>query len=387
MDLHLCEGAACWAIAALAIGAVLAMASGPATLSESTEEAKVGDYTLRGPYTQGNLAVFLILGKEELPGKTFLTLSEALEQKKAVVHETGNVSELSVENLSEDADLFVQSGDIVKGGQQDRLLAVDLILAPKSGRVPIKSFCVEAGRWHRRGVEGVAAFASSPTSAPSRELRRSAKLVVVAGAFPNVSAPAGAGGAPSGGEPQQATRNVSGQGATEGQSKVWQEVALLQAKLGANLHANVRSRMSASSLQLSVEHEKVQEAVKECVAKLEHVVDSTPDAIGYAFAINGQVNSAEVYCSHRLFLQIWPRLLKASALEAVAERLPKGEVKPVGLEAVRAYLADAEKGNTATQDVTPRVRLHVVDNAQTLFLETRDRDQNEVWVHRSFVRK
>src|SRR5437868_5974041 len=43
-----------------------------------------------GPFTHDNLAVFLLHGPDVLPGRTFLTLQEALEQKKAVVHETSN---------------------------------------------------------------------------------------------------------------------------------------------------------------------------------------------------------------------------------------------------------------------------------------------------------
>ena len=35
--------------------------------------------------------------------------------------------ELSIENVSSE-EVYVQSGDIVKGGQQDRMMAVDLIL-------------------------------------------------------------------------------------------------------------------------------------------------------------------------------------------------------------------------------------------------------------------
>ena len=49
----------------------------------------------------------------------------------------------------------MQSGDIVKGGQQDRVLTVSLMLPPKSGRIPIASFCVEQGRWPARGKEDV----------------------------------------------------------------------------------------------------------------------------------------------------------------------------------------------------------------------------------------
>src|SRR5262249_42685987 len=104
------------------------------------------NYTISGPYSHKNLTIFLLHGENQKAGKSPLTLQEAMAEKKVIVHETGNVNELSIENVS-DEEVYVQSGDIVKGGRQDRVLAMDLIVPPKSGKMPIESFCVEHGRW------------------------------------------------------------------------------------------------------------------------------------------------------------------------------------------------------------------------------------------------
>ena len=71
-----------------------------------------------------------------------LTLEEALTSGVAQVRETSDVNSLEIENLG-DTPVFVQAGEIVKGGKQDRTLMVSLLLPPKSGRVPIasKAFC------------------------------------------------------------------------------------------------------------------------------------------------------------------------------------------------------------------------------------------------------
>ena len=58
------------------------------------------DYRLEGPFTQDNLTVFLIHGKDKIKGATFLTLQEALVQRKVIVRETRSVNELSIENIS-----------------------------------------------------------------------------------------------------------------------------------------------------------------------------------------------------------------------------------------------------------------------------------------------
>ncbi|HYP02628.1 MAG TPA: DUF6569 family protein, partial [Pyrinomonadaceae bacterium] len=139
---------------ALAAGGTTAAAGGgggralttPQAKGQATENnAAVTDYKISGPYTHKNLAVFLIHGKDKLAGKSFLTLHEALRQRKVVVYETKNVNELAIENLSRYEEVYVQSGDIVKGGQQDRMLGVDLIVPPRSGKISISAFCVESG--------------------------------------------------------------------------------------------------------------------------------------------------------------------------------------------------------------------------------------------------
>src|SRR5204863_7390295 len=109
-------------------------------------------YRLEGPFTQGNLSVFLVHGKDKIKGQTFITLQEALVQRKVIVRETREVNSLSIENVSSE-EVYVQSGDIVKGGQQDCMLVTDLILPPHSGKIAIGAFCVENRRRSRRGKE------------------------------------------------------------------------------------------------------------------------------------------------------------------------------------------------------------------------------------------
>src|SRR5580698_8913098 len=106
---------------------------------------------ISGPYSHENLGIFLIHGADAFNGSRFIALEEAFEQACVGVHETGTVGQLEIENLSGTLDLYIQAGDVVKGGRQDRTLGVDFVLPAKSGRVAVPSFCVESGRWHRRG--------------------------------------------------------------------------------------------------------------------------------------------------------------------------------------------------------------------------------------------
>ncbi len=117
--------------------------------------AKAPDgFRVSDPIVHENLAIYFIHGKSEA-GKVPLTLEEAMAKGFVRVRETSNVNQLEIENLGAE-EVFVQSGDIVKGGKQDRTLMVSLVLPPKSGSVPIASFCVEEGRWSPRGREDAA---------------------------------------------------------------------------------------------------------------------------------------------------------------------------------------------------------------------------------------
>jgi hypothetical protein len=332
---------------------------------------------MSGPYSHKNLAIFLVHGADQRQGKTPMTLQEAMERNLVVVHETGDVNNLAIENLS-DEEVYIQSGDIVKGGRQDRVLAMDLIAPPKSGKIQIASFCVEHGRWSGRGAESAAEFGSSKKTLNSKELKIAAKH-------------------------------------SASQQEVWDKVERTQAKLSAGVAAadaapakpvpeagggggragsetqaadfSVASRQSPSSLQLSLENENLKQVVEEYVKKLSPIIEGKNDVIGYVFAINGQINSADVYSSNALFKKLWPKLIESSATEAVGE-FEKGKTytQPQS-DAVKAFLTDAESGKADEKEVTSRVISVKRETEKNLLFETQDRSRNKTWLHRNYLAK
>ena len=170
-------------------------------------------------YTYKNLSIFLIHGKDESKKSNIMTLQEAMERKLFVVYETSKVNELEVENLSKEFDVFIQSGDIVKGGKQDRVLAVSIIIPARSGRVKIEAFCVESGRWTKRGNEDAGKFTSSNDRIVTKELKIAAN-------------------------------------AARSQQEVWNQVSDAQARLSKNVGGDGQAGTSSSSLQLSLENKQ-----------------------------------------------------------------------------------------------------------------------------------
>lgn len=306
------------------------------------------EYRLEGPFTQGNLSVFLIHGKDRIKGQMFLTLEEALIQKKVIVRETREVNRLTIQNISTE-EVYVQSGDIVKGGAQDRMLVVDLILPARSNEIPISAFCVEKGRWSQRGNESSAVFSSSANSVASREVKLAAKV-------------------------------------KSSQSEVWREVGVAQDKLSANVGGRVNGNASPSSLQLALEHKDVQKTTESYIKNLSGIIEGKSDVIGYVFAINGKVNSADVYASSALFKKLWPKLLKASAIEAVAELRRDEKFEAPKASDVRGLLDDS-KGKEEQKDVSGRVQMITRESDGNVSFETRDRAKGDAWVHRNYIKK
>jgi hypothetical protein len=315
-------------------------------LARQDDPVTQSNYRLSGPYTHKNLTVFLIHGKDQ-SNKTFLTLQEALAQKKVAVYETKDVNELAIRNLS-NQDIYVQAGDIVRGGDQDRMISVDFIVPPKSGRMPIAAFCVESGRWNKRGKEENASFGSSENAAPNG-LKLAAK-------------------------------------SEKSQQAVWDNVKVVQASLSQNVGASVNAVVSASSMELSMEDAKVKETSAGYINTLSGLLQSRSDVIGYVLAINGKVTSADVYASHALFAKLWPKLLKSNAVEAIAA-LNDAEHKPVTSETVQGFLAESEKATAEAKDVTPRVRMVTREDDKNIFSETQDRQQKDGYIHRNYMRK
>ena len=170
------------------------------------------------------------------------------------------------------------------------------------------------------------------------------------------------------------------------QSEVWREVSVAQDKLSRNVDGSVTKNDSPSSFQLTLENDNVQKTADDYVKSLSAIVNDKPDVIGYVFAINGQVNSADVYASNALFKKLWPKLLKASAIEAVAEFRGDEKFAPPKPAEVQSLLDDS-KAEEKQKDVTPRTQVITRESAGNVSFETRDRSKGDALVHKNYIKK
>ncbi len=84
----------------------------------------------------------------------FLNLAQAMKNSRFRITEKkpygrsddhGAVNSLTIQNKSQDT-VFLMTGDVVRGGNQDRVLAMDMVVPPRT-ITDIPVFCVEHGRW------------------------------------------------------------------------------------------------------------------------------------------------------------------------------------------------------------------------------------------------
>ena len=272
-----------------------------AIASENITTEQSGRFKILGPFTHRNLALYLVKGKDVIRKTKFVTLEQALKDEKVTVGETGNVRSLVISSMYAEEYVFIQAGDIVKGGKQDRTLSTDLIIPPGEKKMPLQSFCVESGRWQARGTEKVDKFSMSSNQVASRDLRVASRY-------------------------------------RKSQQEVWNNAEELQEKLSNNVGKSVKSPVSSSSLELTLGNKDVRKHAEDYVNALGDIIKDRKHIIGFVFAINGQLNTAEVYGSEDLFSRLWPKLLRTAAVEAFAELKKDKYFRPPSTKAAAVFL-------------------------------------------------
>ncbi len=349
---------------------------------------------ITAPDAHENLSIFLVRG-QSAEGPTPATLEEALAKGTVVVHETGNVRELKIENTGSEP-VFIQFGDLVKGGQQDRVLTTSLLLPPRSGRIAIGAYCVEQGRWNSRGKEDVTKFSASNAQLFSRKAKVAIARAPVAATETRPAAPAERGtwrdglsaeplinqARPSAPDTQRIIQERRPRGPS-GQGEVWESVSSAQNLLAARLAAPMASEQSKTSLQLTLENERLKRAQEAFVTALEQKGAADDDVIGVVIAINGSVTSADIYPSNGLFRKMWPKLVRAAATEALVHPAKDAPKAAPSIADVEKFMAATESSEAQTRALGDIAQHETRESADVLKVEARTSDG--LWIHRNFL--
>jgi hypothetical protein len=248
------------------------------------------------PVTLDDLTLFPIFASEQKDPGPITTLAAALSAGLAEVREVGatqgvdspssrhhqrvagpTVNTLVIAN-SGDTPIYVLAGTVVKGGNQDRQIAQDFVVAARS-TVPVDAFCVEQGRWtgEREGVG-------------------------TRGKFEAVE--------------QLASAKVRAAGQYESnQGEVWSEVAKVNKAHGKNA-ASGTLMASLDDAELKGQRAGLSKRIADALAKAR----PSDELVGMAYAVNGQVRGLRWFASHQLFELFQGTLVNTAASDVLTAR-------------------------------------------------------------------
>jgi hypothetical protein len=235
------------------------------------------------PIRHENLEIHLLIGPSVPPD--YLTLAEGCSLQIVEIFETGRVGRLAVWNKSTDRPLFIQVGELLKGGLQDRTVATDLVLDPGEKYDGLPSYCVERARWSKRQAEDHTKFTPSQEFVSTKPLRKSVE--------------------------QRAD-----------QAEVWAAVSKAQLDMASAVPGYTESEASPSSYKLSLEDAALQKNVEEWFHVIHERSPLDEKTVGVAVTINGRLEKIDWYGHAQVFRQLWPGLLRAAILEALLEKRP-----------------------------------------------------------------
>ena len=204
-------------------------------------------------------------------GDEFYLLDKSIKDGTLEIKEigSGNVNTLKIKKNDSKLPVFIMAGEIVQGAKQDRTISNDLVLGKDSKTYDVAVYCVEQGRWENRSEK----FDSAGVMG-SQKLRSAV------------------------------VQNKS-------QSEVWNEVSKKNRSLGAS--------SSTSNYRASYSDSKYKDKAESYVNHFIKMADENNDYVGAIVEIDGQVANMDLFTNHDLFAELWPKLIKSYAQDAIDE--------------------------------------------------------------------
>lgn len=345
------------------------------------EDLVVGD-----PVVFGNLTIFPVASKSPKNEDRFITLDEGLKTGTVEIVEKsaapprnqgqaerpadgdpfsestlsldgGNdVNELMVINRSE-KPLYLMPGEIIVGGNQDRTIGEELVVAPDGQPIPLNVFCVEHARWGAREEQDYAnlLLTAEMNLATAAELDRDA----IKGLAEEAN---GGKFIASGGTLSKPVRLAVQQ--ENNQAHVWEEVAkeIASSKVEAETGTFIANYSDAESV----------ERLKPYTDRLHDPIADTKNVVGVIVAVNGEMESLDVFQSTPLFKKLWPKLLKSYALDASNAPNEENPSKLATREGALAFLKEIAAANTRAVAAETSPAISSGESERVLVFSARD---------------
>ena len=303
--------------------------------SVAAADEKLGDnVSVREPMTYKNLSLIPLVADKVPKTGDFMVLDEGMDKGLVVINEKGqggSVNELSLENRSDKA-LFLMAGEVVLGGQQDRIIGRDTIIPPK-GKQDVPVFCVEHGRW-----SGDKRFRAGKALAHTK------------------------------------LRNEANYG---GQGKVWQEVADKNKKRGETNGTDTYRAVAEKS------EKDVTAYTTYFIAALRGVADADK-MVGFGVAVNGKIVAVEQFGAPALYRKMEGKLLRSYVLQAVDEPTVAAAKPPVAKDVVTFAAQEKEaKPETAVDAPAAKARTYHLSGKGFKASKVQSTDDSKMEIYKS----
>ena len=251
---------------------------------------------------------------ESLPG--LATLAEGMqtpgfritERKQFGREQNAWYNALTVQNKS-DKTVFLMSGDVVTGGNQDRVIAYDDVIPPGTIK-NIDVFCVEAGRSSYYDPE-----------APETE-----KQIAAFRGYYNVASPR--------------VRKAVHQGNQQG---VWKAVDKV---------TEANNASSVTKTYAALETENTHKTRREAYLNFfEGKMDALPNAVGVVAVCNGKVIGVDIFSQPALFRNQYKALLHGYTTEAVVAGNDGSTSNDLAVREAFKHVAKLAQTNSAAEDI------------------------------------
>lgn len=258
------------------------------TLKVSTEDSEALTYE--------NLRVYPIVADEgfyktNAIAETMKNLEEGIETKGFYITEkkpygrmedSDAVNSLTVQNKSNET-VYLMQGDVIQGGNQDRILAEDRVIAART-IMDIPVYCVEHGRWQYREDE---------VDQDDAESKHKRKIFAFSGYY-NVASS----------DLRKTVRE------TQNQESVWKKVGELTAKNNAE-----SSTKTYTALEGSDEFTKKRDAY---LTSLTDKLSSIENCVGFVAVSGNKVIGTDVFGHPNLFQKQSKALLHGYVTDAIS---------------------------------------------------------------------
>jgi hypothetical protein len=311
----------------------------------SPETWRIGE-----PVRYENMSIFPLIAKSGADTSVFETLDEGLASGEVLVTEHGSeylrrsrdgstapspgynsgaaVNQLVLINRGKKPVLLL-AGEIVAGGNQDRIVGKDRIVPVGGEPLPLDVFCVEHGRWTGESTKfGAAKMMVHPSVREKAAVEADQVQVwnaVNRGSTETVTveaAPAGVAGGTVG------------------------RAAAAPPVLSSNrIDSAIATSAPTNSYRKIYQSPQIAKPVEEFVNEMSRRFARSTEGlkgegvIGVIVAYGGEVAWSDAFASPALFHQYWSKLLRSYAVEALARPATKEEAS---LEDARTFLASAK---------------------------------------------